>query len=113
MISRERPGLMASRFMAEWRNMTGEDSATQDMLLAMWAHPSPNNINENTFIQDLIMALGESGPAIKAQVFRSSILKFYELLETVLKEDLFTAWSDLNPAPKYCTDSKPDLNKAI
>ncbi len=53
MIKRERPGLMASRFMAEWRNMTGEDSATQDMLLAMWAHPSPTNINEYNYIQDL------------------------------------------------------------
>ncbi len=48
-IRRERPGLMASRFMAEWRNMTGEDSATQVMLLAMWAHPSPANIEVNIY----------------------------------------------------------------
>ncbi len=38
----ERPGLIASRFMAEWRSMRGEDSTMQDMLLAMWAQPSPS-----------------------------------------------------------------------
>ena len=35
------PGLIARRFMAEWRNITGDDSDMQDILLAMWAHPSP------------------------------------------------------------------------
>jgi hypothetical protein len=68
---------MASRFMAEWRNMTGEDSATQDMLLAMWAQPSPNNIEVNIYFYSgfNFTALGESGPAIKAQVFGSSIFQ--------------------------------------
>ncbi len=66
---------MANRFMAEWRNMTGEDSATQDMLLAMWAHPSPTNIEVNIYFYSgfKFTDLGISGTAIKAQVFGSSI----------------------------------------
>jgi hypothetical protein len=63
--------------MAEWRNMTGEDSATQDMLLAMWAHPSPTNIEVNIYFYSRFKttALGKSEPAIKAQEFGSRILK--------------------------------------
>jgi hypothetical protein len=43
--------------MAEWRSMRGEDSTMQDMLLAMWAQPSPSQHILLIYIPEIALQL--------------------------------------------------------